>query len=198
MTFVSQNRRACRLALLFAPLLALLTLAQGARAEHEIASGVPVVEEPGILLIGGQKIQLWGIDTLAPDQRCWQGKDSWSCGEESVSVLRHFVQGRQVECRILQKPDASPLVAQCFRKKGAERRDIAHFLVSHGWAMDRGEASGGAYFEAENEAQEDKRGIWSSKFQTPEDWRLGIQRFVGEEEEGAESESPAPQPEEGP
>ena len=48
--------------------------------------------------------------------------------------------------------------------------------------MERGETTGGIYYQLEQAAQENKRGIWSSKFQTAQDWRDGIQRYVGEEQ----------------
>lgn len=166
---------------------------------HEI-SGVPVVQETGVLTIDGQNLVLWGIDTLAPDQQCWQGNVAWFCGEQATIALRHFIEGRFLTCEIQQVPDGNPLLARCYRLKGAKRKDVSEMLVRHGWALDRGETSGGAYYEAEEEARKDKRGIWGSRFQTAHDWKEGLQRFINDpdhEQQPAEEEKDEDAPAEG-
>lgn len=168
----------------FAPCVA---LAEPPEALTEKLSGVPIVEESGLLILNGQKVSLWGIDTLAPDQKCWQGETSWDCGAQATIALRHFVEERMVECEIVQKPENAPFVARCYRYKGPHKIDVAGHLVARGWAIDKGEVSAGAYAAAEETAQVEKRGIWDSRFQTPQDWREGVQRFVGEGTPTAES-----------
>ena len=49
--------------------------------EAEVVTGVPFVQDNGVLSINGRQIGLWGVDLLAPDQQCWQGDASWCCGE---------------------------------------------------------------------------------------------------------------------
>lgn len=154
--------------------------AEPQKGTSKILSGVPVVQESGCLTLNGKTIELWGIDRLAPDQQCWQGDVAWFCGEQSTIALRHFVEGRILNCEVQQIPDNGPLLARCYRQKGKERKDISGILVSHGWAMDKGETSGGAYFAAEEEAKKDKRGIWGSRFQSAEDWKEGVQRYLND------------------
>ncbi len=159
-----------------------LAAAQTSELAAETINGVPVVEEPGLMIVNGQKVSLWGIDSLASDQQCWQGETSWDCGQQAMMALRHFIDGRMVECDILQPAhEGVPATGRCYRYKGSNRIDIGGHLVARGWAMDKGEVSAGLYAAAEEAAQADRRGIWDSRFQTPKDWREGVQRFVGEE-----------------
>jgi len=170
-------------------------LAEPEETRPEIISGIPVVQESGTLVINGKKIALWGISPLAPDQQCWQGETAWCCGEQAITVLRHIVEGRMVECVVQAKPEDGPILAQCYRRRGRHhrKRDIAAQLVRHGWATDQSESSSGAYLAAEEEARYEKRGIWDSRFQTAQDWKDGIQRFVGEEGTGQPAHSLAPE-----
>jgi len=148
--------------------------------------GIPVVQGANTLVINGKKVTLWGLEALAPDQQCWQGGMAWGCGENASTALKHYVDGQMVECVPQIVPtDKSPIIAKCYRFKGQDRhpRDIASHMIQHGWGMDRTENSGGAYAEEVKEAQENKVGIWSSRFQTANDWKEGVQKFVGEESE---------------
>lgn len=176
----SEIKRLAQCAVLAAMPFLFFTPAQ-ANQPQKIA-GVPVVQETGKLIIKGQPIALWGIDSLAPDQQCWQGETSWCCGEHALMALRHYVEGRSVECEIQhQADDQGPAIAKCYRVKGPNRFDIARNLIANGWALERGETTGGAYFADEQAAQDNKRGVWSGRFQTAQDWKDGVQKFVGEE-----------------
>lgn len=155
-----------------------------AHSEHlDTLSGLAVVEDNGILAINGRRIALWGIDMLAPDQQCWQGEEAWPCGEEAMIALKHFLAGRSVECEIQTAADKdTPPLAKCYRFRNSSKTDIAEHLVRQGWALERGATSGGTYYEAEQSAQTNKRGAWAGRFQTAQDWKDGIQKFVGEED----------------
>lgn len=145
-------------------------------------SGVAVVEDSGILRVNGQRVALWGIDMLTSDQKCWQGETSWCCGEEALMALKHYAGGRLVHCDIKAPADASsPALATCYRSKAGNKIDIAEYLVKQGWALERGVASGGLYYDVERTAQSHKRGAWAGRFQTAQDWKDGVQRFVGED-----------------
>lgn len=164
--------------------LSLAISPQSAWADHlPTCTGVAVVQDTSTLVINGEKIALWGIDALAPDQKCWQGETPWNCGEEASMALKHFAEGKLITCDVQHPADEDgPARAKCYRLKGEMKKDIVEYLIRRGWAMDRGETSGGAYFAVEQEAQADKRGVWGSRFQTAQDWKDGIQRFVGEDE----------------
>jgi endonuclease YncB( thermonuclease family) len=154
--------------------------------EPDKISGIPVVQGSDTLVINGKKITLWGLESLAPDQQCWQNGMAWGCGEEASTALKHYVDGRMVECQVQHIPtDKSPLIAKCYRFKGHDLHDIAAHLIKHGWGMDNADITGGIYAGEENEAKEDQVGVWSSRFQTAKNWKEGVQKFVGEDEEPA-------------
>lgn len=166
---------------------ALFSLMPCAYANHlQPVTGIAVISDPMHLQINGQMIALWGIDTLAPDQQCWQDGAAWGCGEEALMALKHYADGKMVRCDIQSAADKEgPAFGKCFRLKGQKEQDIAEHLVKQGWALDRGVQSGGAYYAAEQDAQNRKRGAWQGRFQTAQDWKEGIQRFVGEEDAAA-------------
>lgn len=171
----------------FLAFLALLAAAAPASAQEpapkRALSGVPIVLDASTLIVHGERIALWGLETLASDQQCWQLDTPWSCGEQAIMTLRHMVTGRSISCDIEQEAlEGSLALAKCYRQKGPHKIDLSAYMIIQGLAMDRSDVSGGAYFDEENDAQIEKRGIWSGRFQTAKDWREGIQRFVGEDE----------------
>jgi endonuclease YncB( thermonuclease family) len=176
------RQRAISLAgIIFAIPMLMLSECGLARADDQGSneiSGIPLVENSGHIMLEGRNIALWGIDTLACDQHCWQNDKPWPCGEEATMVLKHFVEGRPVTCRIMSAPGAGKISAQCFRHKGEKMQDIARLLVKHGWAMDDDDEPDSKYAEDEEEARKGRRGIWTSRFQTAEDWHSGTQQFI--------------------
>lgn len=171
-------------------------------AKEELADmlvGVPYVQGSGSLAIHGREVSLWGTERLAPDQQCWQAETAWPCGEYAAMALKHLVQGRMVECVVKEKAvDQLPAQAVCSLQKGQEKKDIAEQLIFQGWAMARKNIGENPYQKAEDDAHENRRGVWSSKFQSAEDWREGIQRFIGEDDtapsDTPESALPSPPP----
>lgn len=172
----------------FLALVLLLGCVSAAQAQEPVAkrsiTGVPIVLDASTLIVHGERVTLWGIETLAPDQQCWQNDTPWGCGEQSIMTLRHMVTGRSVTCEIEQEAVENTLAtARCYRQKAGHKVDLSAYMIMQGLGMDWPAVSGGAYFDEENEAQIEKRGIWSGRFQTAKDWREGIQRFVGEDED---------------
>jgi len=156
----------------------------GAEDEKDEISGFAFVKDCGLLTIGGRDVALWGIVMPDPDQLCWNAGISWPCGEQALLALKHFAEEKFVTCQIVAETGGGKPAARCFRRKGPVEHDVAGFLVLHGWAIaDLEEEDENPYMEEENHARLKKRGLWSGRFQTPEDWREGVQRFVGEDEE---------------
>lgn len=157
--------------------LSVLTPSLTHAQSNDIIVGVPVVEDSGTLLMNGQKLSLWGIDTLAPDQQCWEDGMAWCCGEHATLRLKHFIHGRAVECtKVTAGDETTPPLVKCTRQKAFRKKDLAKHLVRRGLALDKT----GTYKQDEQKAKKRKNGIWSGKFQTAQDWKDGVQRFVGE------------------
>lgn len=153
-----------------------LSPTMASQQDSETLIGVPVIQDSGTLRINGQEINLWGIRPLAPDQQCWEKSASWGCGEAATMALRHFIHGSKLKCTIIKKgTEGNSPQATCMQKGMFHKKDIAHFLVVKGFALD----ASGAYKIQQMKAKKKKRGIWSGRFQTAQDWKDGIQKFMG-------------------
>ncbi len=164
----------------FLLLLALLCLLGGEShaADPGEIEGIPAVLPSGNIMVGGHKVTLWGIDALANDQKCWHDDRAWNCGEQALISLKHYVNGFDVRCYIKSDEDSAVPAAQCFRMTGDKPEDIAGYMVDHGWARDKNDMSDSLYADDEDEALQSRRGIWTSRFQTAEDWKNGIPNYV--------------------
>lgn len=141
--------------------------------------GSPIIEETGHMRLDGWTIDLWGIDVLAADQKCWRDGLDWGCGEQATTALQHYIAGRPVKCIIKETHEIErSVVAQCSFDKNGQPHDIARYMVMQGWAMDNPDQSGSFYDNEEQDARQHRRGVWTSRFQTAEDWSAGIERYV--------------------
>ena len=139
--------------------------------------GTPMILDAGRMMLDGHTVELWGINMLAGDQLCWQGDQSWSCGEEALTAYKHFVEGQLVGCEIKEARNDGLTIAQCVTQ-GAEKQDIARHLIVKGWAFAQRDVSGNFYALDEDNARKNRLGIWTSRFQTADDWRNSVPNFV--------------------
>jgi endonuclease YncB( thermonuclease family) len=160
--------------IVFVCLLGTSALAQSANEFTGTAAFLP----SGDLMIEGRNVTLWGIDSLAPDQQCWHEDRAWDCGEESIMALRHHLADHPVRCAVKSDPGGGKVIAQCFSKESGKEKDVARYLVIEGWARDKADASGGLYAQDQETARQKRRGVWTSRFQTAEDWKNGVQNYV--------------------
>lgn len=162
-----------------------------ASAQQTRLFGSPMVQDSGWMMLDGHTIELWGINMLAGDQQCWKGDKSWACGEEAMTAFKLFAEGQLVTCDIKAQREDGLSFATCWRDVEGGQIDLARHLVNQGLAFAKPEVSGNFYTLDQNEARRKRLGIWTSRFQTAEDWRNSIPNFVGYEME-PEPEKPAP------
>jgi endonuclease YncB( thermonuclease family) len=81
--------------------------------------------------------------------------------------MRRMVAGREVRCRPRELDRYGRTVAVCF--VGA--LDLGAAMVKGGFAV-----AYGAYQADEREAQDARRGMWSSSFEVPDAWRARHRR----------------------
>ena len=130
-----------------------------------------------------QLYRLYGIDTCTPDQSARLGRQSWPCGTMATAWLVTATLNTWLACATLREDAAEHLV----RCASAGHPDIAADMVREGVAVvmpatpdDPGIR---IYAQAGQDARKAYRGLWSSTFQMPWDWRASRdakQRPAGE------------------
>jgi len=116
--------------------------------------------------IQGQRIRLYGIDAVESGQHCVRGGAVWYCGRDSAFALADRIGRAVIDCRGREFDRYGRLVAVCF--KGGE--DLNRWMVEQGWAVAY-RRYGMDYAAAEDTARAAGRGLWSSNFEMPWDWR---------------------------
>lgn len=139
-----------------------------------IAAEVPQsIEGPAIVIDGdslevaGHAVRLWGIDAVELHQTCERGGKPWDCGRAAKRALKTLIGRRVVACKVLTHDSYGRAVSRC--RVGAI--DLNAWLAEHGWALDYRRYSGGSFAAEQRRAQENQRGIWSGRFESPELWR---------------------------
>ena len=172
---------------------ALLVMAIGGTASHAMAQS-PAGGSPGeyrpnqalqspplrVEVLDGRRFRdiethaiyrLYGVDTCAADQSARLGRQPWPCGTMAAAWLVKATLNKWVACNILRDENGEHL-ARC---AAAEHADIGADMVRDGIAItppptDRDPAVR-AYVGAEQEARKAYRGLWSSTFQMPWQFR---------------------------
>lgn len=116
--------------------------------------------------VHGERIRLHGIDSPEGRQRCIRGGTEWRCGTEAANSLSEFIGRFPVTCAVVDIDRYKRNVATC----SVRGTDINYWMVEQGLAVAYQRYSH-AYDGAENEARHAKRGLWSSEFEMPWDWR---------------------------
>ena len=145
---------------------ALLTFSSPAPAANII--GQARIVDGDSLVISGTKIRLHGIDAPESRQHCQRGSTSWACGRAATNALVRLINGQTVVCEERDRDRYGRIVAVCHLGS----RNLNQWMVSNGWALAYRRYST-AYVNHEAAAKKANRGIWTSQFTAPWDWRRG-------------------------
>jgi len=119
--------------------------------------------------------RLYGIDACAADQKATLGRQPWPCGTIVRAWLVTATLNTWVACSVLRDEPGERL-ARCAT---AGHRDLAADMLREGVAVLAPAADGEPeirdYIAAEQQARKAYRGLWSSTFQMPWDWRAANQ-----------------------
>ncbi len=119
----------------------------------------------------GQAYQLYGIETCAPGQTARLGRQPWPCGTMATAWLVTATLNAWLACATLREEAGERLV----RCATAGHPDLAADMLRAGVAVAKpgtdADPAIRAYALAEQEARKAYRGLWSSTFQMPWDWR---------------------------
>jgi endonuclease YncB( thermonuclease family) len=168
------------LALLLAGAPAALTRAQGdAFAPPPPAVSLGMIRGPAEVVdgdtldIGGWRIRLHGIDAPERDQPCLRGSRRWDCSAASAQALERLIGNAEVVCLPVDPPSFRRIVGRCW----VGGTEIGGWMVWAGWAVVSDRYNRVAeYYRFQAEARAERRGLWSSRFMHPDDWRAGRRR----------------------
>lgn len=171
--------------LVLALAIAGMTLATGARGQDsgpgryrpKLTTQVPpmrVVVVDGVRVRDietGKVYRLFGIDACAPAQTAMLGRQPWPCGTVAIAWLVNATLNKWLTCAPIRE-QAGEQVARCAT---ASHPDLSAVMLKEGLAVAAPAADGDpairAYSVAEEQARKAFRGLWSSAFQMPWDWR---------------------------
>ncbi len=114
------------------------------------------------LKVGRDEVRLKGIDAPEGRQTCQRNGQSWACGEDSRQELVRLIGRDVVICSVSERDRFGRYLSKCT----AGGRDLNAEMVKSGLAV-----AYGGYIREEGDAKARKRGLWSSVFQRPREWR---------------------------
>jgi endonuclease YncB( thermonuclease family) len=143
------------------------TAAAQQASPKQILVGVPRIVDGDTLIINGNHIRLEGVDAPETDQICLDSNGArWTCGIEARDRLKEHLAAREISCADRGTDRHKRTLAVC----SLAGEDLNHWLVREGWALAYVRYSR-AYVDAEIEARNTLRGLWSGAFIAPWNWR---------------------------
>ena len=131
------------------------------------SQGQVTVIDGDTIQMRGRRIRLQGVDAVESAQLCRRPNgERWPCGRHAAFALADFIGEQAVECTQHGNDAYGRALATCSVSSGS----INEWLVRQGWAVAYTRYST-AYVEAEAEARNAKRNIWSGTFTNPERFR---------------------------
>jgi endonuclease YncB( thermonuclease family) len=155
-------------------LLPLVTAILATPALANQISGKAEAVDPTVIAINGQRIMLFGVDSVMRKQVCSLGGKVWQCWPAALRDLEILLDQGPVTCETVGEPDVyGRLLARC----NVNGESLNEQLVREGWAVAR-RSETTDYVAAEAEAKEKKRGLWQGEFMMPDAFRRSAGIFV--------------------
>ena len=127
-----------------------------------------------VMAINGQRIMLFGIDSVMRKQNCTRDGRIWQCWAAAMRELQTLVDQGPASCASIGEPDPlGRLLARCT----INGQSLNGRLVQAGWAVAR-RSDTADYVAAEDEAKKEKRGLWQGEFAMPAEFRRTHGIFV--------------------
>jgi endonuclease YncB( thermonuclease family) len=116
--------------------------------------------------------RLHGIETCAPGQIATLERQAWPCGTVAAAWLVNATLNRWLACAVIRE-EGDERLARCAT---AHHPDLAASMLREGVAVLTPSARNDrevppSYGQAEQQARKAYRGLWSSTFEMPWDWR---------------------------
>lgn len=172
----SRRARDIGLAIATLTLVALIVLRVGDGGET--MTGTARAADGDTLTLDGRRIRLVGMDAPEMMQICKRDGEEWHCGAAARSRLAELMRTGPLSCRVQGTDKYDRLLARC-EVNGV---DLGERMVRDGLAVAYGD-----YEDEEQMARAERKGLWSTEFDIPQDWR----RMNGRPQEGAHKVEPA-------
>jgi len=155
-------------------LLSLALVIFAAPVEANQITGPAEVIDSTVIVVNGQRIMLFGIDSVMRKQNCTIDGKIWQCWAAAVRALEILVDQGPVTCDAIGEPDVyGRLLARC----NINGQSLNEQLVRTGYAVARPSETRD-YVAAEAAAKEEKLGLWQGKFLMPAEFRRAAGIFV--------------------
>lgn len=144
---------------------AALLISAPAAAQSQF-NGTGHAKDGDSLMVGDLEVRLFGIDAPELGQTCQRDGQNWACGAAAKDLLNSLIRGKSVFCSKTGTDQYQRVLALCV----AGTTDLNRTMVASGYAVAFRRYSSD-YVSAEDSARVNKRGLWSSKFTMPSDYR---------------------------
>lgn len=172
----SKRARDIGVAVAILALTALVVARIGGESGETIA-GTARAADGDTLTLDRHRIRLVGMDTPEMMQTCRRDGEDWRCGVAARSRLAELLRAGPVTCRTQGTDKYGRWLARCATRDG----DLGERMVREGLAV-----AYGSYEDAERFARAERKGLWGSEFDAPQQWR----RMNGRPQEGTHEAEP--------
>ena len=124
--------------------------------------GKAIVIDGDTVHINKNKIRLHAIDAPETNQTCGKNSEIWKCGLESTKFLKKLIGNNKIKCITKSKDRYDRFIGVCYK----DNLDLNSEMVLNGWAIAYRYYSLD-YVVQEEEAKQNKRGIWIGNFEEP-------------------------------
>jgi endonuclease YncB( thermonuclease family) len=143
-------------------------------APAETFSGPVTVVDSDVLSFDGQRVMLFGLESVERNQSCRIDGTPWACYAAAVRQLETMVSLGEVVCTAVGEADRyGRYLGRCM--VGGE--DLNEAFVQSGFAVARPDETED-FVAAEKAAEEEGAGLWQGEFQRPDDYRFSVGIFV--------------------
>lgn len=145
--------------------IVLASILGGLPAEADV-QGKPTIVDGDSLILGGQRFDLFGIDSPEPGTSCLKENGTrFDCGRIATTALLDLTAGMEVKCQPkgpAEHPATEAIPALCTAGGFSLNRNMVHT----GWAI-ADQAVSSDYVDTERKAKEAKRGLWRWEMRSP-------------------------------
>ncbi|MEW5312535.1 MAG: hypothetical protein WDW38_004164 [Sanguina aurantia] len=136
-----------------------------------VIQGSARITDGDTLVIGDQRIRLFGVDAPESKQLCKDAKGSdYACGLTAKQALVDKVASQAVRCEVKNMDQYGRFVAACSVPGSGGSQDLGAHMASNGMAVAYRQYSN-EYIPLEEAARAARKGIWQGSFQVPAEWR---------------------------